>query len=98
MSVFWLDFMLGCCAAALGVVAGIGLGIYIEGRQSEKLRRGLEATIRTLENQVSRMADELSRYEGALHRIEHTATCSRASGCPVCYPTPLSGSESEPQA
>jgi hypothetical protein len=51
---------------------------------AEKTNKALEATIRTLENQVSRMADELSRYEGGMLEIEKAAGLPAVRLCPGC--------------
>ena len=62
-------------------------------------KRALEATIRTLENQVSRMADELSKYERTTPKLEERITdmandlsryetgiseIEKAAGLPLC--------------
>jgi hypothetical protein len=95
------------CAIVSGIVALL-LGFYIgrghaEGR-AKPIRIGLQATIRTLENQVSRMADKLSRYEGGAG-LPLCGHCGMQGGkhhvaCPTRLGnvTPLSGSGSEPQA
>jgi hypothetical protein len=41
---------------------------------AEKTNKALEATIRTLENQISRTADELSKYERTTPKLEERIT------------------------
>jgi predicted RNase H-like nuclease (RuvC/YqgF family) len=68
-------------AAAGWVVFGAVTGILFERvnlrrfeREAKNHAHGLEATIRTLENQISRTADELSKYERTTPKLEQRIT------------------------
>jgi hypothetical protein len=98
---YWADV---CLLVSWLYLAYYGLWAASRLKYERNTKRSLEATIRTLENQISAMADKQSRYEGGAG-LPLCGHCGMQGGkhhvaCPTRLGnvTPLSGSGSEPQA
>jgi hypothetical protein len=78
---YWADV---CLLVSWLYLAYYGLWAASRLKYERNTKRSLEATIRTLENQVSAMADKLSRFEGGMLEIEKAAGLPAVRLCPGC--------------